>query len=166
MFFRIMLICSIIFSCTNSFAQNQESNIIIVDDFSNVSRDCFSNGRAWYTFGGLSLTCERGVISVKGQNLSVFAGFGIAPGANGENGMPIITNGKKNFVVEVEGTASALKVELYDSDQKQHAVWIGTGTNPQHRELPPKFETSTIAKMQFLTSPGNVDLKLKKIYFE
>ncbi len=167
MYKYIKLLIFVSFSLATSFSTSLYGQTLI-DDFSNTKQHqsvCFSQGRTWYTFGGLSLTCGNNMIEVSG-NLNTWSGFGIDPGPSGQNGAPIFLNNCNEVEFHIIGRASGMKLELYDQNYKKYEIWtnLGSGSNRFKFTLPDGIRGGNgISKLQFVFSPGNVSIRLTQI---
>ncbi|MCI5178911.1 MAG: hypothetical protein D3911_06245 [Candidatus Electrothrix sp. AW3_4] len=144
-----------------------------IDTFANIQQkhqsECFSSGRTWYSFGELNIKCNRGAIKATGQ-LNTWAGFGVDPGPQGTTGAPINIGNNNILVLSFNGNASGAKLEVYNSKYKKSELWIdlqNTNQGTYTLNLPDSIiSDGSIAKMQFVFSPGSLDFELTSILLD
>jgi len=123
------------------------------------------NGRIWYA-NMVDRRLQEGRLVVSRENNDKWVSFGIDPGCNRKNGEPIaIDSSYTHLHIDMEGTASQLKVEIYDRNGTQNDIWL----NPTEFrwELPDNIKRGgCISKLQFVAGPGLINLRIKKIYLE
>lgn len=125
--------------------------------------EIFSNSRTWYSAGGLSIKAGNKALKATGH-LNTWGGFGVDPGPKGTNGASITAKEFSFIVIELEGTASSLKIELYDNDYNKEELWVDLANKVLKLDLPDRIKSGNISKMQFMCAPGYVDLTIKRIY--
>jgi len=140
---------------------------ILIDDFQDAyGPEPYSNGRYWYSFGGLYIEANnKGLLVASGSSLPNWSGFGIEPLSNGGNGIVINANGKSLLCVEGSGTAPML--EIYDTQYKtqQNPATLLIVNGLITYKIPERFRNTNIAKLQFKFGPSNINLVIKRIYF-
>lgn len=150
--------------CISNLAQAD----MVLDNFSSAKQhgsEVFSQSRTWYSFGGITIHNENKKLKAVG-NSDTWAGFGIDPGAHGNNGAPISTGESKKILVNIKGTAPGVKLELYDDQYFKYEIWIDLANIPEsgyEADIPPALLGKNIAKVQFVFAPGKVEIELNSI---
>jgi hypothetical protein len=154
----------ILLSCVSTNVYSQE----LIDDFTTAHQSgstISSNSRIWYSFGGIQIELKNNRINAIGRNLNAWSGFGIDPGPGGGNGAIITPKGYSFIVVELDGATSNSKLEVYDRSYHLSVYWIPNGQKIIRSKLPYDCRNG-ISKIQFVCAPGNVNLIVKRIFFE
>lgn len=162
--FLAAILCSIF---NTGFSDTGKSYVI--DNFQSAQQygsEVLSQGRTWYSFGGMAISVKKNKLIAAIENSETWSGFGIDPGVNGSNGAPISTNGFKNILVDIQGSAASSKLELYENASTKYEIWIDLANISQggyEFELPAGLVGKRISKMQFTFSPGKVQIELNSI---
>lgn len=120
------------------------------------------NGRTWYS-NIVTIKINK-MLLVSGGNNNDWSSFGINPGWNRTNGSPIITSGYSVLHVDMNGSASQLKLQIYDKSDNKYEVWTTDGLSFDWNLPKEIIDSGFISKLQFVSGPGNVDLMIKRIY--
>jgi len=165
----IILFSLFVVLCGFNTSIASEGKIYIIDDFKVATQDrseVVSNSRRWYSFGGISISADANGTLKAVSNLKTGGGFGIDPGPNGSKGLIIPTNGFDSIIIDIEGSAPSLKIELYDDKYNKYGIWVDLINKTQDgfiQKLPPEMLGKNISKLQFLCSQGKVNLSINSI---
>lgn len=158
--YKILFIQLFIFFSIGSTQVNE----YVVDNFTNSKQSgnqIYSNGRTWTSFGGLSIGLKNGLIAKGSTN--TWAGFGTDPGPGGNNGAIILNKNYNALIIDIEGTANQIKVEISDEKYLMYEYWLDMNSKSQTINLANELKNKPISKIQFVCAPGNIELKITSI---